>query len=67
MKNCRILFSSFVTQAGSHTRIGERMVVEGSSSASMLYEAIETHVDSVNLPGQCQIGLVEANEQYCIR
>jgi hypothetical protein len=40
------------------------MVVEGSFSASMLYEAIETHSKTVHLPGQCQIGLVQANEQY---
>jgi hypothetical protein len=31
-------------------RIGGRMVVEGSFSASMLYEAIEVHVNTVHLP-----------------
>lgn len=54
MTNCRMYLSSCATQAESHTRTGGRMVVEGSFSASMLYEAYEaneTHVITVHLPG----------------
>lgn len=44
-----------------------RTVVKGSFSASMLYEAIKTHVNTVHTQGYCQIGLVETDEQYCTR